>query len=212
MSAINSKYLIQLDSKAIGYTPFSFLNIILFIGIVIFFSHLYERPFLGSVESYYWPILIFITILEIIALQFVFPNENIELDLNNKEWTFQYVLDNQILKSRKITAYYYWWNYNFGSNLKSQDDPNYSTGNSSLDGQGIANGITLYLLLIDEKGESILLYEEEGNWASIPHWDYHLKSKVDYDTTYKCFHLKKVIKKMNGKKEQKFQKITLHSF
>jgi len=166
----------------------------------MFFMKLTSKPVNEWLVSNYWKLLTGTFLLEIILLQIVFPNEKIELTFgNNNELFFLYNKKNKQSQTKKIVQKKYWWNYCFGGNQRSGDEGNATSNNSGLGGGGIANGVWLYLKLIDDKGNEILLYEREPNWASTPNWKYSLENTESINEKYKCFHLQKLVTQLSEK-------------
>ena len=204
---------IKIDSEARWYNPFTLLTIFLCFGIISFFLMLSPTYINLSFLDYYWHVFFAVLLLEIIAIQFVFPNERIELKMiPGVGLTFYYIKDNKPNIIKNIKEVSYWWNYNFGGNNRDEEYSSSSGSNGGLRPGSTANGLYLYIKLTDEYGDEILLFETEGNWASTPHWPYKLDTARDFEHQYDCFYLKEVVKNFNFDKGiHKFSPMDLKS-
>ena len=127
------KIKVKLDSEAIGYYPCLFPTIVLVIGVFVLISQLGSTPSEGWLVSNYWKILLGTILLEIILNQIIYPNEKIELTIENtNSLSFYYIKNNQNPLPRKIIKFDYWWNYKHLPSYKaSYGDESYS-GNGDL--------------------------------------------------------------------------------
>ena len=67
-----------------------------------------------------------------------------------------------------------------------------------MDSSGIPTAITLYIKLEDEAGNPFYLFEQKGNWASIPAWSYQLDRVEENKNAILCKGIKKLVRFLVG--------------
>ena len=161
-------------------------------------------PWIGNINATSNFYLLSFPVLIIMSLYFYFlplqclvvrhiKDEEIDLELFNF---------NKLKWSKRLVMKSYWWNYteikDVGDNgiRQLEANPNHpkNTGTGSMDSSGIPTEITLYIKLEDKAGNFFYLFEEKGNWASIPAWPYQLDKVEEGENAILCKRLKRLIR------------------
>ncbi|MBR9920472.1 MAG: hypothetical protein GYB31_06505 [Bacteroidetes bacterium] len=187
-------YKVKLNSVPKYYHPFILLGVVLFGGLVIWFTGLMGIPVHPFILDYYWWGVLIVVVWELISIRLFFLKEHVEFRLDLKgELTFQYFLRGKVQKTFTVSEVDYWWNYRF---RKGGNDEYSTNAGGGMKGHSPANRLNLYVRFSDLEGNEVLLYEQQGNWASTPHWKYDLRIKADFNTRYRAFRLKPLVESL----------------
>ena len=158
---------IKVDNETKGYIPFVLLFIVLVTGMVILCMNISKMPVWDLLNDNYGKLLLATITLEVVLLQFIFPDEKIIMGLDKHNVSYKHYREDRSPINRNIVDLDYWWAYN-------------------------GFDFSVFVKLVDDAVVVVVLYEDMPNWRSIPHWRYSTETYGEEIEKYRCFDLLKV--------------------
>ena len=170
---MNSIYLhSELDLEHRGhYTPFTLLSVVLFVGVVLLFSALAFKNFSARIAPTYFFVFFVTLAYDIAMLNKVIPNGNVIFQKGFKNIDVELRVDKNTIVRGEIIDFSYWW-----------------------DNQKV------FLELIYENGQKVVLHETILPWESIPKdWQYKIQNFSSDVIKYPTFKVREMVKLLTQK-------------
>lgn len=162
--------------------------------------------YFGPAKSYIFHLVLWISLIIFYLSWSLFPIDYLllrEIDATSFQLT-HFKLGKQQW-SKEVQYAGKWWNYTqlpdaASRNLRHEFHPNNpkNTGTGNMNSSGIPTRITLHLKMVDQQDQPIVLYDDLGNWASIPpDWKYNIELAEAATIHICCKQLKKVAKQLS---------------
>ena len=164
---MNSIYLhSELDLHHTGhYTPFTLFGVALFIGFFLLFCALAAKGLPAWIVFSYFLCLFASLAYDIILLDKIIPNGHVLFQKRFEDLEVEIIINKNTLTSGEIVDFSYWW-----TNQK------------------------LFLEVICETGQSIILHETLSPWESLPaNWQHSMKHLSADALSYPTFKVKEMV-------------------
>lgn len=164
---MNSIYLhSELDLAHTGhYTPFTLFGVVLFLGIVLIFSAVAAKGLPVWIVLTYFLFLFASLAYDIVLLNKIIPNGHVLFQKGFEDLEVEIIVDKNTLINGEIIDFSYWW-----TNQR------------------------LFLELVCETGQNVILHETMHPWESIPqNWQHSMKHFSSDAFNFPTFKVKEMV-------------------